>query len=544
MGFTSLLHTCILLFVLFLKDITLQVKAGANPQLTRTLQHYDNQVFIYDNVFSRQGLSIMSSLVSRYAPFDFIYPEKLEGLESNENGNLHWIANFSPADFAKSKIWKTLVKRLSGVFKERDFLPYEAQSVLINRGDFPSVQKAKRDGDLLLRIFLTQGQKKNDYSELVFFDENEEIFGSVFPKFGRTVVWNDTVDFIFKPPSMQKMSGEYSLFIKATLNKTKFEKSVNKFKEQASLREQISKEPFPLSNITDNSVYSINLTNHLVRRFYDSNNRVVAVFDDVIPKEILFALRKYFFQYDSSYVYNVYDPAYSEEHDNVNWVAQVPAELLPKSQVWRYIHHIASYVSNETNWHPYDVSMNIIQHTHHPRIHTDCSTWEHEYTILMYLTPEWKEDMYGETIFFEEVDKHLKKKRNFKAGNEKYETLGAVIPKFGRIVIFRNIVDHSGRPPSPDFLAARYTFPVKIGRSPEIAIAKKLRELLSDFVEEGKEGYKLMNDLEAGKYDTSGDAGNEEFLNKKYLHFKKTKEKVDYSDRKRLYNMLSMSPIK
>ena len=52
------------------------------------------------------------------------------------------------------------------------------------------------------------------------------------------------------------------------------------------------------------------------------------------------------------------------------------AELLPKSQVWRYIHHIASYVSNETNWHPYDVSMNIIQHTHHPRIHTDCSTWE------------------------------------------------------------------------------------------------------------------------------------------------------------------------
>ena len=61
-----------------------------------------------------------------------------------------------------------------------------------------------------------------------------------------------------------------------------------------------------------------------MRRFYDSNNRVVAVFDDVVPKEILFALRKYFFQYDSSYVYNVYDPAYSEEHDNVNWVAQVP----------------------------------------------------------------------------------------------------------------------------------------------------------------------------------------------------------------------------
>ena len=89
-------------------------------------------------------------------------------------------------------------------------------------------------------------------------------------------------------------------------------------------REQISKEPFPFSNVTDDSVYKINLTKHLTRKFYDSQNRVVAVFDDVVPKEILHALRKYFFQYDSSYVYNVYDPAYGEDHDNVNWVAQVP----------------------------------------------------------------------------------------------------------------------------------------------------------------------------------------------------------------------------
>ena len=42
----------------------------------------------------------------------------------------------------------------------------------------------------------------------------------------------------------------------------------------------------------------------------------------------------------------------------------------------------------------------------------------------MYLTPDWSENMYGETIFFEEVDKHLKESSKFKAGNEKYETLG------------------------------------------------------------------------------------------------------------------------
>ena len=61
---------------------------------------------------------------------------------------------------------------------------------------------------------------------------------------------------------------------------------------------------------------------------------MVAVFDGVVPKDILFALRKYFFQYDSSYVFNVYDPAYDEGHDNVNWVAQVPVSrfLLTKIQ--------------------------------------------------------------------------------------------------------------------------------------------------------------------------------------------------------------------
>ena len=61
------------------------------------------------------------------------------------------------------------------------------------------------------------------------------------------------------------------------------------------------------------------------------------------------------------------------------------------------------------------------------------STWQHEYTAVMYLTPEWNENMYGETIFFEETDEDLKKSRNFKSGNEKYETLGK------RIIVITDI---------------------------------------------------------------------------------------------------------
>ena len=40
--------------------------------------------------------------------------------------------------------------------------------------------------------------------------------------------------------------------------------------------------------------------------------------------------------------------------------------------------------------------------------------------------------------------------------------LAAAVPKFGRIAIFRNLIPHSARPPAPTFLAARYTFPIKV----------------------------------------------------------------------------------
>eukprot|EP00795_Rhopilema_esculentum_P007201 gene7201-12871_t len=535
---SSFVSNAVLFVVLVFAIIGMVLGTSLAPK--KIIRSKNNEVLVYDEVFSKKSLSVMSELLQRHGPWDFIYPEKYEGMHENDNGNLHWVANFSPSDFSVSTIWKVLNKKLDRVFTGIRYFPYSAQGILINRGDFPTVKKGEKEGDLLMRVFLTTNMKKNSYSELLFYNENEEIVGCVYPKYGRVVAWNDTVDFIFKPPSMNHVTGEYSLFIKATLDKSKFDRAVEVFKDHAKRREDIAKVAFPLSNNLDNSIYEIDLSKHLRKKFYDSQNQAVAVFDDVVPKDVLLALREYFFQYDSSYVYNAYDPAYDEGHDNVNWVAQVPARLLPHSKVWQYIHHITSYMSNETNWHPYDVSMNIIQHYHHPRIHTDCSEWEHEYTFLMYLTPDWSENLYGETIYFEETDKGKMKKEN-KGGNEKYETLGAVKPKFGRIVIFRNIIEHSARPPSPDFLAARYTFAVKVSRSPQIAIAKKLRELLGDIAEYNENASQLMQDLEDGKYNRNQNDGDVDFLNKQYSKFKDLKEKIDLKAKTRIYKAVSMS---
>ena len=136
-----IISTLVALLFLGYGNLLVEAEAKSSPKLARTLQSSDDRVFVYDNVYSRKALSMISNLAARFAPFDFIYPEKLEGMKSNDNGNLHWVANFSPEEFAKSRIWRSLVKRLPTVFNERTYVPYEAQSILINRGDFPSVQK-------------------------------------------------------------------------------------------------------------------------------------------------------------------------------------------------------------------------------------------------------------------------------------------------------------------------------------------------------------------------------------------------------------------
>ena len=38
----------------------------------------------------------------------------------------------------------------------------------------------------------------------------------------------------------------------------------------------------------------------------------------------------------------------------------------------------------------------------------------------------------------------------------------SVMPKYGRMVMFRNYIPHSARPPSPSFHGSRYTFAVKV----------------------------------------------------------------------------------
>ena len=83
---------------------------------------------------------------------------------------------------------------------------------------------------MMLRIFLNQDFKKNDYGESLYYKDNGEIFAAVHPRMGRLVVWNVSVPFIFKPPAMSYVQAQYDIVIKVSTSKEKIEQSIQETK--------------------------------------------------------------------------------------------------------------------------------------------------------------------------------------------------------------------------------------------------------------------------------------------------------------------------
>ena len=113
----------------------------------------------------------------------------------------------------------------------------------------------------------------------------------------------------------------------------------------------------------------------------------------------------------------------------------------------------------------------------------------------MYLTPDWKANNYGETAFFEEV--LTKDGTPFPSGKQQYEWIASVRPRYGRIVIFRGIIPHSARPPSPGFSGARYTFACKVS---EVWFVRDLLELQWTQLLHSSTGREYLDDFTGWPY--------------------------------------------
>ena len=66
----------------------------------------------------------------------------------------------------------------------------------------------------------------------------------------------------------------------------------------------------------------VDLSKYEKRRFHDSQGREIAVFDGLVDKSDLDALRLFLLHYNSVFQYQPFD-GIDEEHDNVSWIAML-----------------------------------------------------------------------------------------------------------------------------------------------------------------------------------------------------------------------------
>lgn len=501
------------------------------PTLTRKFHDEDKQVLIFDKLFptdivrSYYELVTTGSVPGNISSWFYTYNDYYQDIGTlHTSSNSPWIAPVSPEFFSNTALWKIsqkVVEKLSG---GKEYFPYDVSFSMHRRLDFITATSKENNIDndeLVIRISLNKDFKKNDYGEAIFYKDNGEILAAVHPKMGRMVVWNASVPFIFKPPAMSYVQAQFDILARITTSKEKAEQAIAETKKLIEKSEKQNASGFALSDEGDFPL--VDFSKYETRRFHDSQGREIAVFDGLVDKSYLDALRLFLLHYNSAFAYQPFDGA-DEEHDNVSWIAMLKVKDFVRSRLWKLVKQLATFLSGLNEWYPYDVSMNIIRNSHYPRIHEDCDPSEHEYTFLMYLTPDWEANNYGETAFFEEV--LTKDGTPFPPGKQQYEWIASVRPRYGRIVIFRGIIPHSARPPSPGFSGARYTFACKVSRTYHLAISKALRETLEylQSTEEDEAAYEINNMLH-GDESVKSDLTTE-FIEEKLEHYREKREEM------------------
>jgi len=83
-------------------------------------------------------------------------------------------------------------------------------------------------------------------------------------------------------------------------------------------------------------------------------------------------------------------------------------------------------------------------------IHQDDLEFAKGITVIVYLCNDWYPEWFGQTLFFETIDKHYN------------EIVKSVLPKFNRVLIFDKNIPHCVSPLSRKFMGIRLTCMFKV----------------------------------------------------------------------------------
>ena len=293
-----------------------------------------------------------------------------------------------------------------------------SEGVIIERSDFnpTATACAGKESKVLGIIMLNTQWKKNDYGEVGLIDDNEEIVMSFHPKPGRIIFMKCGTKYKVSSPALEKR-------LRFAFIEFGMSKEIEEQPNQILFTDLIMNMPH-LNKFEEKEI-----SEYVTKVFKSKDKKKIYVFDNLFPDELVRVF----------YDYIVNNISYTEqeidyEGDNVRWILGLDDPNFENGPVWGLIRQALAYVSGSKTFTPYDIACNHIRRADNTVIHKDCGDNETEYTNLLYLNPKWSPDHHGETIFLDGVGDYL----------------AAVVPKFGRLLIFDSTIEHSARPSSPN----------------------------------------------------------------------------------------------
>lgn len=494
--------------LLLVEFLCLYSNLGASGRL---IHLHENRIVAVDNVLPDDVLRTLYMLCSRYSSWVYRDNSSVAAIDRDypSTGTLHWMSYLDPDYIRTTQLWRTVVDVLKELHGDLEYYPVRINTFQIRRLDAMKVMRECESGgsdhgrhsDTLMTLYLNKQWEKNDYGELILYNETtREVAVSAVPRHGRLLVWDCDIPYTYKPPSIAYKQGQYGLVLRVSQSNSSFEWAKSFYQRLRQDREEKEKVDFSLTvqhglRMSDNT----DVAPYRARLFRDSKGKPVAVYDKLFSDEEIHRLRTDLVKMYNKFRYQPFDESVIEDNDNVPWIIPIRVAHFVRTPLWNVFLHITEDLTGISDWYPYDISINVIRGADHTRIHADCEEWEDEYTLLLYLNPELDTpDSHGETAFFEEI-KPLSA-LDYRHGNEVYEMVAAVRPRFGRVAIFNGLIPHSARPPSIRFTGTRYTFAVKVMRTERVALSKTLQELLEDgiYEEQSPENTQLLDMLYNG----------------------------------------------
>lgn len=418
-----------------------------------------NGVHVVDDTFFKYK-SQLRSLATAFGETNWRFTVD-EDLGQNENTLQSVKIGFKTMNagaLKNQKATKKLGKLVKGIYGYSKVQATTVQGRMIERGDFnPVIEECSSNSSKVIALlFLSKKWKKNDYGEVTVYDENGDVLKSIHPRFGRVMLIPCGVQFKISPPCINVEGRHYFLIAEFGDGTAKVQaKETKRRKSFASLSEFFRSR----YDMDPANYQSIDAEKHVTRKFFTKEGRRVFVYDNTISFDNVDILRDYIMNH-ADYFEN---PVSDKGADNVKWIISLDDPGFVDGPIWHIIKQLLVHIAGK-EFYPYDLACNHVRRTDNTFNHKDNYEEQNEYTVLIYLNPDWTEDHYGETTFLDNS-----------------EIIAAVRPRYGRVVIFHGTIDHSAHPSCPELPGARYSFAIKAAASKELAMKRMLAQEAQGF---------------------------------------------------------------